>query len=76
MSYFHICPYCGANLDPGERCDCPGALQATSAVPKLVPAAPKTFSSCYVFRERVRSKSPVPDGSGGGVKYRSLGVVS
>lgn len=22
MSYYHTCPICGANLDPGERCDC------------------------------------------------------
>ena len=22
MSYRYKCPYCGANLDPGERCDC------------------------------------------------------
>jgi len=20
--YYHICPHCGCNLDPGERCDC------------------------------------------------------
>lgn len=20
--YYWTCPYCGANLDPGERCDC------------------------------------------------------
>ena len=20
--YYHTCPYCGANLDPDERCDC------------------------------------------------------
>lgn len=20
--YYHICPFCGAHLDPGERCDC------------------------------------------------------
>lgn len=20
--YYHPCPNCGANLDPGERCDC------------------------------------------------------
>ena len=19
---YHTCPHCGANLDPGERCDC------------------------------------------------------
>lgn len=22
MSYWHVCPHCGAYLDPGERCDC------------------------------------------------------
>lgn len=20
--YYNVCPDCGANLDPGERCDC------------------------------------------------------
>ena len=22
MPYYHTCTLCGANLDPGERCDC------------------------------------------------------
>lgn len=22
MNYYRTCSYCGANLDPGERCDC------------------------------------------------------
>ena len=22
VPYYHTCPDCGANLDPGERCDC------------------------------------------------------
>lgn len=22
MAYYRECPYCGVNLDPGERCDC------------------------------------------------------
>ena len=22
VAYYHICPMCGANLDPGEKCDC------------------------------------------------------
>ena len=22
MSYYHTCRLCGANLDPGEKCDC------------------------------------------------------
>lgn len=21
---YHTCPYCGANLDPDEKCDCDG----------------------------------------------------
>jgi len=21
-TYYWTCPYCGANLDPGEKCDC------------------------------------------------------
>lgn len=21
-TYYQTCPYCGANLDPGESCDC------------------------------------------------------
>lgn len=21
-TYYHTCPYCGANLDPNESCDC------------------------------------------------------
>ena len=23
-TYYHTCKYCGANLDPGESCDCSG----------------------------------------------------
>ena len=22
MAVYKVCPYCGAHLDPGERCDC------------------------------------------------------
>ena len=28
MPYYWTCPYCGANLDPGEKCDCKGKLIA------------------------------------------------
>lgn len=26
MSYYRTCPHCGANLDPGEICDCIASL--------------------------------------------------
>lgn len=22
MAYYRVCPNCGGNLDPGEKCDC------------------------------------------------------
>lgn len=22
MAYYNVCPSCGSNLDPGEKCDC------------------------------------------------------
>lgn len=22
MAYYNVCPHCGCNLDPGEKCDC------------------------------------------------------
>ena len=31
MSYYYICPKCGANLDPGEKCiDCEENEEVTS----------------------------------------------
>ncbi len=28
--YYHTCPYCGANLDPGEHCDCLSRIRGKS----------------------------------------------
>lgn len=25
-TYYWTCPHCGANLDPGEKCDCPDSI--------------------------------------------------
>lgn len=30
MSYYNVCARCGANLDPGERCDCGAAVSVRS----------------------------------------------
>ncbi len=30
--YYNQCPCCGANLDPGEKCDCFGSEQKERAV--------------------------------------------
>lgn len=31
-TYYHTCPYCGANLDPGENCDCKKESNTSSTV--------------------------------------------
>ena len=33
--YFKTCPDCGANLDPGERCDCKTAIHTKGERPCL-----------------------------------------
>ena len=31
MSYWHVCPHCGAYLDPGEKCDCMQEIKPAAA---------------------------------------------
>nr|DAF06736.1 MAG TPA: zinc-ribbon containing domain protein [Caudoviricetes sp.] len=40
MPYYRTCPHCGANLDPGESCDCRAALEkeAFDLIMQLTPA--------------------------------------
>lgn len=28
--YYRVCPYCHANLDPGETCDCQNKVQTSA----------------------------------------------
>lgn len=51
MSYYRACPKCGANLDPGEVCDCqnketaPEAATSEAAKWKQPSAQTKLFRS-------------------------------
>lgn len=40
-SYYKVCPFCGAHLDPGERCDCsarePAAERETARTARARP---------------------------------------
>lgn len=36
-TYFNVCRYCGANLDPSEKCDCRKVPQKEKALPTTNP---------------------------------------
>lgn len=43
MAYYNVCPVCGGNLDPGERCDCQQRKrQERVAFGKWIKAEPAT----------------------------------
>lgn len=33
MAMFDTCPHCGANLDPGEKCDCKAEKASSTMTP-------------------------------------------
>lgn len=34
---FKVCPYCGAHLDPGEKCDCQGTKKEAALLQQKRP---------------------------------------
>lgn len=41
MAYCNECPHCGANLDPGEHCNCKEVSEEQSSFTKIVYPAPE-----------------------------------
>lgn len=42
-TYYRVCPYCGAHLDPGEPCDCHSWARPGAGTPNVThEAAPTT----------------------------------
>ena len=66
MGMYQTCPYCGANLDPGEKCDCKTnekPLEPLSdMLTKKLGYAPteeeinSVFADAYIKRERIISR--------------------
>lgn len=52
MSYYRTCPYCGAHLDPGERCDCQRESEANCQARGNLPKAEATQGGRSLFRWR------------------------
>lgn len=57
-AYYHTCPICGANLDPGERCDCEVPVSAPVAkqvsISSLQAAAARGRVSFALMRAKSR----------------------
>lgn len=58
MSFYNTCPHCGANLDPGERCDCEEIqIENERAIVKMIAIGKNgqyefSFKEEEVFEER------------------------
>lgn len=48
-TYYHTCPKCGANLDPGETCDCQS--QDTSSMSTGLPKSPSGTKQNIVYND-------------------------
>lgn len=55
-SYYHTCPDCGANLDPGERCDCTKATERPGGA--ATPTEPRPQQSSEVYHSSRGSARP------------------
>lgn len=50
MAYYTVCPVCGANLDPGEKCDCENSrIQEIEFFKKHLEIEPGSGQFAFVF---------------------------
>lgn len=45
MAYYNVCPDCGGNLDPGERCDCKREQRPAEGKTELISRGGEVFGS-------------------------------
>lgn len=56
MAYYDTCPECGANLDPGEKCDCQHIMRDVEvAVPYGLKKCDCRRSEGYQYKEKERA---------------------
>ncbi len=64
MAFYRTCPRCGANLDPGEQCDCRGGLldRAKDLIMKLSDDQLDRLMTELEKEEAVRGATNTTDG--------------
>lgn len=53
--HYKTCPYCGANLDPGERCDCRDEKKPPR---DYSPESGKVINTTLFYQSRANLSSP------------------
>ncbi len=60
---YKTCPYCGAHLDPGERCDCLDRAQEERETARIVPTGwgyrPKILLADTIEAERIAANAHI-----------------
>ncbi len=62
MAYYRICPDCGCNLDPGEKCDCQEEKQKQRnfyAQHIKVGSKSGQMAFCWDIKEERHAETPV-----------------
>lgn len=53
MAYYRVCSECGANLDPGERCEC--QMKTKKRPPRRTgTASEKNIQAQFISRDKIR----------------------
>lgn len=56
-TYFVTCPFCGSNLDPGERCDCEGVEKYVEVQSQAVSGRVQGLETEKYIEEEKRGES-------------------
>lgn len=51
MPYYNSCPDCGANLDPGEKCDCQEKEKTPDTPEAYQGQATRTYQAITVYHK-------------------------
>lgn len=65
MSYYKICPYCGAALDPGEKCDC---RKEKAARPAGTETNGKANTSINIIAQGFKKQAKISEGNKNGMR--------
>ena len=70
MAYYNVCPNCGSNLDPDEKCDCESVRASKYEISRAFSIRLKNDVKC---RQKVGKLMEADYGENTGIKFRTSG---